>query len=118
MDTSRIQTADAEIGILKAIGQLEQANKRLLECAAFKIAEIEVAMAERDDAVRAIAASDTSNLEESLAERLLRAFEDGRRVRQKLVALYRGLDAASTRLERIHFDDGRVPEPPGISAVG
>jgi hypothetical protein len=118
MDTSRIQTADAELDAVKAIGRLEQANKRLLECPSSDVNEIDTAMAERDEAVRAIAAADTSSLEEPVAERLLRAFEDGRGVRRKLVALYRGFDAELKRIERIRAGDAKAPEPPGISAIG
>jgi len=116
MDTSRIPTADGALDAAKAIAQLERANQRLLECVTFDAAEIEPALAERDEAVRAIAAAD--RLDEPLATRLLGAFEDGRRIREKLAAFYRGTDAQLRRLERMHAGDPGPPAPPGVSAVG
>ena len=67
---------------------------------------------------RAIAATDLASLDESLAERLLRAFEDGRQIRQKLAAFYRGSDTELKRIERIQAGDPRAPEPPDISVIG
>lgn len=109
--------AEASHASAMAIAQLEQANKRLLECAAFDPAGLEAALAERDEAVRTIAANPVT-LEEPLAERLLRAFEDGRLVRQKLAAFYCCSDADLRRLERIRASDATPPEAPAISAVG
>jgi hypothetical protein len=118
MDTSRIRTADAELDAARAIAQLERANTRLLECCSFDVAEMEPALAERDEAVRAITTADLAGLPEPLTQRLLRAFEDGRRIRQKLAAFYRSSDAELRRLERFQAGDARPSEPPGISAVG
>ena len=118
MDTSRILTADAALGGAKAIAQLEQANKRLLECPSFDASEIEPALAERDEAVRAIAAADLASLDEPLAERLLRAFEDGRQIRRKLAAFYRSADTALRLMDRLQAGDPRAPEPPDVSVIG
>ena len=118
MDTRQILAVEDEIDTAKAIAQLEQANKTLLTCATFDATGIEAALAERDQAVRVIAAADVTLLEEPLAERLRVAFEDGRRIRQKLVALYRGCDTELKRLERMHAGDPNGSEPPKINAVG
>jgi hypothetical protein len=117
MDTRRIRTAEAGLDAANAIAQLERANGRLLECRSFDAVEIESALAERDEAVRAIAAVDPASLHGPFAERLLRALEDGRRIRQKLAAFYRGTDAKLRQLERMHAGDPAPPQPPGISVV-
>jgi len=117
MDISQIQTVDAELDVAKAIARLEQANNRLLECTAFDVAEIELAMTDRDEAVRTIAATDAACLDEPLAERLLVAFEDGRLVRQKLIALYRGFDQELKRMERLHAGD-QACHAASVSAIG
>jgi hypothetical protein len=118
MDTSRIRTADAALETAEAIAQLERANKRLLECPSFDAVEIEAALAERDEAVRAIAAADAASLAEPFAERLLRAFEDGRRIREKLAAFYRDTDGQLRQIGRFHAAAPGPPRPPGVSLVG
>jgi len=119
MDTSRIPTDDGGFDGARAVGQLEQANRRLLECAVSEVGEIEAALAERDEAVRAIAEMEPDELEPPLAERLLRAFEDGRRVRQKLTEFYRNADAELKRLGWIAAAVEALPrEPTEISAIG
>jgi len=123
MDTSRIRTADAALDdaalvAANAIAQLERANRRLLECRSFDAGEIESALTERYVAVRAIAAAGPASLGEPLAGRLLRAFEDGRRIREKLAAFYRGTDGRLRLFDRMHAGDPKPPTPPGISVVG
>jgi hypothetical protein len=110
MDTKRTRTDDeklvAGLDAAKAVAQLECANRRLLYSSVCAPDEIEVALAERDEAVRAIAAIDPAELEEPLAERLQLAFEDGRRIRQRLAVLYRGCDGRLKRFERINAIPG------------
>ena len=105
MDTRRTRADDQELvngpETAKAVAQLECANRRLLDRSLCAAAEIEAALAERDMAVRVIAAVDSAELEESLAERLQRAFEDGRRIRQRLAAFYADCEGKLKRIERI-----------------
>ena len=105
MDTRRIRADDEELvaglDAAKAVAQLECATRRLLDGSVCGPDEIEVALAERDEAVRAITAIDPAELEEPLAERLQLAFEDGRRIRHRLTALYRDCDGQLKRFERI-----------------
>ena len=105
MDIRRIRTDDkdlvASVDAAKAVAQLERANRRLLDCSVCAPAEIEAALAVRDEAVRAIVALDPTELEGSLAERLQRAYEDGRPIRHKIAALYRDCDGKLKRFRRI-----------------
>ncbi len=105
MDTRRIRADDEELvaglDAAKAVAQLECANRRLLDDSVCVAAEIEAALAEREEAVRAVAAVDPAELEEPLAERLQLAFEDGRRIRQRLAAFYGDCDGKLKRLERV-----------------
>jgi hypothetical protein len=110
MDTRRIRADDEELvaglDAAKAVAQLECATRRLLDGSVCGPDEIEVALAERDEAVRVIAAMDPAELEEPLAERLQLAFEDGGRIRQRLAGLYRGCDGKLKRFERINAIPG------------
>ncbi len=83
------------------IARLELANRRILDCASANVEELESAMAARDEAVRSIAALDAGEISEALAERLRRACDDGRRVRQKLSEAYRGANTELRKLERV-----------------
>jgi hypothetical protein len=118
MDTRRTPTAETGIDAARAITQLERANQRLLECSSFDAVHIETALAERDDAVRAIAAADQPDLSEPLRERLLSAFEDGRRIREKLSAFYRASLGQMRLFERMRASDPAPSSPPAISVVG
>jgi hypothetical protein len=102
----------------KAVAQLESANRRLLEWSSFDAGEIESALAKRDEAVRAISTADAGSLEGPSAERLLRAFEDGRRIREKLAVFYRTTDGQLRRLERMLAGDTGPPASPNVSAIG
>lgn len=110
--------ANGALDAARAIAQLESANARLLQCPSFDAAEIESALADREEAVRAISTADPQSLEEPLAERVLRAFEDGRRIREKLAAFYRDADGQLRLFARFQVDDPKPPAPPGISEVG
>ena len=102
----------------QAIAQLERANLRLLDCPASDIAELERALAERDEAVGIVAGADPTCLDGPLAERLLRAFEDGHRVRGKLASVYRNSDAELKRIGQIQSGDPQPIRRPEISIVG
>lgn len=119
MDTRRIRADDEELvaglDAAKAVAQLECATRRLLDDSGCAPDEIEATLAERDEAVRAIAAIDPAELEEPLAERLQLAFEDGRRIRHRLAALYRGCDGKLKRFDRIAAIQ---PEPPDLRSLG
>ena len=96
------------------VARLELANRRLLDCAPSNIAELESAMAARDEAVRAAAALDPDEFGEDVAERLRRACDDGHRIREKLREVYRGAHAELRKLERL---DGAGPRN-FVSVVG
>ncbi len=91
--------ADEPAGI--TVARLELANRRILDCAPSNIAELESAMAARDEAVRAVAALDPGEFGEAVAERLRRACDDGRRIREKLAEIYRGTHAELRKLDRL-----------------
>ena len=117
MGTSRIRTDDEVVAVERAIAQLECANQRLMECPAGDAEALEAGLMERDEAVRAIAAADPESMEGPLAERLLNAFEEGRRIREKLTAFYRSTDGRLRTMERILAAETGPPQP-SVSAVG
>ena len=90
---------------------LEEANRRLLECASFDAEEMESALLQRGTAVRAIAASPVPGQ----AERLQKALEDGRRIRARLAAFYRDADVRLALIARAQAAD---PQAHRVDSVG
>jgi hypothetical protein len=76
---------------------LEEANRRLLECTSFDAEEMESALLQRGNAVRAIAASPFPGQ----AERLRKALDDGRRIRARFAAFYRDADVRLRQIARV-----------------
>jgi len=77
---------------------LEEASRRLLESASFDAEELELALAQRGEAVRAVAASPG----QWQVDELQKALEDGRRIRARLVAFYCDADVRLRQIARVH----------------
>jgi len=85
---------------------LEEADRRLLECASFDIEETGSALAQRGEAVRAVASSPG----QWQVERLQNALEDGRRIRARLAGFYRDADVRLRQIARLHSHGTRGNE--------
>jgi len=90
---------------------LEEASRRLLECASFDVEELQSALAQRGEAVRAVAASPG---QWQTAE-LQKALEDGRRIRARLTGFYQDAQMRLNRIQRVQCGE---PEAHEVSCVG
>jgi len=78
---------------------LDAANRRLLACASFDAIELEFALAERRNAVRAIAASPSR----PSVEQLRKAHDDGQLIRALLTGFYRDAEIRLSRIARARW---------------
>ena len=100
MDTSKTPMDD-----------LEEANRRLLECPCLDAEEMKSALLQRGKAVWAVAASPVPDR----VDRLRKAVEDGRLIRARLAVFYHDLEV---RLARIARAQSAEPQRRELDCIG